>query len=312
MATTTVAPKTKLAGGSFLLEDHNLDAGFTPEDFKEKQQMIPKLPNGVAVKQLLPAVEQIEHKDWQITRDLLKKGAEMGLTNVDVPAEYGGSEMDKISSAIIADNIAKCGSFVVSMGAHAGIGTLPLVFFGTEEQKKKYLPRLASAEIIGAYALSESTSGSDALNSPVRAAPSPDGKHHILNGEKMWITNAHFADLFTVFAKVDGQKFTAFLIEKDFPGFSVGAEEKKMGIRGSSTPPLILNDCKVPVENVLGEIGKGHVIAFNILNVGRFKLGASCVGGARNSLTSAVTYAKSRKAFQKTIADFGLIREKLD
>jgi len=219
--------------------------------------------------------------------------------------------MDKISSAIIADNIAKCGSFVVSMGAHAGIGTLPLVFFGTEEQKKKYLPRLASAEIIGAYALSESTSGSDALNSRVRAVLSPDGKHYILNGEKMWITNAHFADLFTVFAKVDGEKFTAFLIEKDFPGFSVGAEEKKMGIRGSSTAPLILNDCKVPVENVLGDIGKGHIIAFNILNVGRFKLGAGCVGGARTSLQNAIAYAKERKAFSKTIADFGLIREKL-
>jgi butyryl-CoA dehydrogenase len=219
--------------------------------------------------------------------------------------------MDKISSAIIADRMAKCGSFVVSMGAHAGIGTLPLVFFGTEEQKKKYLPKLATAEMIGAYALSESTSGSDALNSRTRAVLSPDGKHYILNGEKMWITNAHFADLFTIFAKVDGEKFTAFLVEKDFPGFSVGAEEKKMGIRGSSTAPLILNDCKVPVENVLGEIGKGHIIAFNILNIGRFKLGAGCVGGARTSLQNAIAYAKERKAFGKAIADFGLIREKL-
>ena len=311
MATTTVAPKTKLTGGSFLLEDHNLESVFTPEDFNEDQQMIAKLADEFAVNELLPNVEKIEHKDWQVTRDLLKKAAEMGLTNVDVPAEYGGSEMDKISSAVIADNIAKCGSFVVSMGAHAGIGTLPLVFFGTEEQKKKYLPKLASAEMIGAYALSESTSGSDALNSRTRAVLSPDGKHYILNGEKMWITNAHFADLFTVFAKVDGEKFTAFLIEKDFPGFSVGAEEKKMGIRGSSTAPLILNDCKVPVENVLGEIGKGHIIAFNILNVGRFKLGAGCVGGARTSLQSAIAYAKERKAFGKSISDFGLIREKL-
>ena len=235
----------------------------------------------------------------------------MGLTNADVPAEYGGSDMDKISSAIIADHMAKCGSFVVSMGAHAGIGTLPLVFFGTEAQKKKYLPKLAAGEMIGAYALSEGTSGSDALNSRTRAVLSPDGKHYILNGEKMWITNAHFADLFTIFAKVDGEKFTAFLVEKDFPGFSVGAEEKKMGIRGSSTAPLILNDCKVPVENVLGEIGKGHIIAFNILNVGRFKLGAGCVGGARTSLQNAIAYAKERKAFGKTIADFGLIREKL-
>ncbi|HEY4930233.1 MAG TPA: acyl-CoA dehydrogenase family protein [Terriglobales bacterium] len=311
MATTTVAPKIKTTGGSFLLEDHNLETVFTPEDFNEDQLMIAKLADEFAVNELLPNVEKIEHKDWQVTRDLLKKAAEMGLTNVDVPAEYGGSEMDKISSAVIADNIAKCGSFVVSMGAHAGIGTLPLVFFGNEEQKKKYLPRLASAELIGAYALSEATSGSDAQTSRTRAVLSPDGKHYILNGEKMWITNAHFADFFTIFATLDGKKLTAFLVEKDFPGFSVGAEEKKLGIRGSSTAPLILNDCMVPVENVLGEIGKGHIIAFNILNVGRFKLGAGCVGGARTSIQNAVAYAKDRKAFGKSISDFGLIREKI-
>jgi len=311
MATTTVAPKTKTTGGSFLLEDHPLDNVFTPEDFNEDQQMIAKLADEFATNEVLPNVEKIEHKEWEVTRELLKKASEMGLTNADVPAEYGGSEMDKTSSAIIAEHMAKCGSFVVSMGGHAGIGTLPIVFFGTEEQKKKYLPKLASAEMIGAYALSESTSGSDALNCRTKAVLSPDGKHYILNGEKMWITNAHFADLFTVFAKVDGEKFTAFLIEKDFPGFSVGAEEKKMGIRGSSTAPLILNDCKVPVENVLGEIGKGHIIAFNILNVGRFKLGAGCVGGARTALQNAIAYAKQRKAFSKSIADFGLIREKI-
>src|SRR5208283_258231 len=312
MATTvSAAPKTKTTGGSFLLEDHNLDNVFTPEDFNEDQQMIAKLTDEFANNELVPAIEKIEHKDWQVSRDLLKKAADMGLTNADVPAEYGGSDMDKISSAIIADHMAKCGSFVVSMGAHAGIGTLPLVFFGTEAQKKKYLPKLAAGEIIGAYALSEGTSGSDALNSRTRAVLSPDGKHYILNGEKMWITNAHFADLFTIFAKVNGEKFTAFLVEKDFPGFSVGAEEKKMGIRGSSTAPLILNDCQVPVENVLGEIGKGHIIAFNTLNVGRFKLGAGCVGGARTSLQNAIAYAKERKAFGKTISDFGLIREKL-
>jgi alkylation response protein AidB-like acyl-CoA dehydrogenase len=312
MATTTAtAPKTKTTGGSFLLEDHNLETVFTPEDFNEDQLMIAKLADEFAVNELIPNIEKIEHKDWQVTRDLLKKAAEMGLTNVDVPAEYGGSEMDKISSAVIADNIAKCGSFVVSMGAHAGIGTLPLVFFGNEEQKKKYLPRLASAELIGAYALSEATSGSDAQNSRTRAVLSPDGKHYILNGEKMWITNAHFADFFTIFATLDGKKLTAFLVEKDFPGFSVGAEEKKLGIRGSSTAPLILNDCMVPVENVLGEIGKGHIIAFNILNVGRFKLGAGCVGGARTSIQNAVAYAKDRKAFGKSISDFGLIREKI-
>ena len=311
MATTTVAPKTKTTGGSFLLEDHPLDNVFTPEDFNEDQQMIAKLADEFATNEVLPATEQIEHKEWEVTRGLLKKSAEMGLTNADIPAEYGGSDMDKVSSAIIADFMAKYGSFMVTLGAHSGIGTLPLVFFGTEEQKKKYLPRLATAEIVGAYALSESTSGSDAMNSRTRAVLSPDGKHYILNGEKMWITNAHFADLFTIFAKIDGEKFTAFLVEKDFPGFSVGAEEKKMGIRGSSTAPLILNDCKVPVENVLGEIGKGHVIAFNILNVGRFKLGASCTGGARSSLVHAIAYAKERKAFGKSIADFGLVREKI-
>jgi butyryl-CoA dehydrogenase len=312
MATTVSAiPKTKTTGGSFLLEDHNLENVFTPEDFNEDQQMVAKLAEEFATNEILPNAEKMEHKDWAVSRQLLQKAAEMGLTNADVPAEYGGSEMDKTSSAIIADYMAKYGSFMVSMGAHSGIGTLPIVFFGTEAQKKKYLPRLATGEIIGAYALSESTSGSDAMNSRTRAVLSPDGKHYLLTGEKMWITNAHFADLFTIFAKIDGEKFTAFLVEKDFPGFSVGNEEKKMGIRGSSTAPLILNECKVPVENVLGEIGKGHIIAFNILNVGRFKLGASCVGGARTSLQHSIAYAKERKAFGKSIAEFGLIREKL-
>jgi butyryl-CoA dehydrogenase len=312
MATTTAtAPKTKLSGGSFLLEEHNLNDLFTPEDFNEDHHMVVKLAEEFATNEVVPNAEKMEHKEWQVCRDLLKKAAEMGLTNADISAEYGGSEMDKVSSAIISDFMSKYGSFMVTLGAHSGIGTLPLVFFGTEEQKKKYLPRLAAADLVGAYALSESTSGSDAMNARTRAVLSPDGKHYILNGEKMWITNAHFADLFTIFAKIDGEKFTAFLVEKDFPGFSVGAEEKKLGIRGSSTAPLILNDCKVPVENVLGEIGKGHIIAFNILNVGRFKLGASCVGGARSSLVSAISYAKERKAFTKSIADFGLIREKL-
>jgi alkylation response protein AidB-like acyl-CoA dehydrogenase len=219
--------------------------------------------------------------------------------------------MDKVSSAIIADRIARSGSFTVSFGGHAGIGTLPIVYFGTEEQKKKYLPKLATGEMIGAYALSESSSGSDAMNARTKAVLSPDGKHYILNGEKMWITNAHFADVFIVFAKIDGEKFTAFIVEKDFPGFSVGNEEHKMGIRGSSTAPLILNDCKVPVENLLGEIGKGATIAFNILNIGRFKLGAHAVGGSRAAITTSVKWAKERKAFGKTIADFGLIREKI-
>jgi len=219
--------------------------------------------------------------------------------------------MDKVTAAVIADHIAKYAGFATTWGGHSGIGTLPIVYFGTEEQKQKYLPKLASGEMVGAYALSESTSGSDAMNCRARAELSKDGKHYILNGEKMWITNAGFADLFTVFAKLDGEKFSAFLVERNYPGFSVGAEEHKMGIRGSSTCPIILNDCKVPVENLLGEIGKGHVIAFNILNIGRFKLGAMCVGGARVSLENAIGYAKQRKAFSKVIADFGLIREKI-
>src|SRR6516164_883970 len=311
MATTATPPKTKRTGGSFLLEEHQLDNVFTPEDFNEDQQMVVKLSEEFATNEVVPEAEKMEHKEWAVCRELLRKAAEQGLTNADIPAEYGGSDMDKVSSAIISDFMSKYGSFMVTLGAHSGIGTLPLVFFGTEEQKKKYLPKLATAEIVGAYALSESTSGSDAMNARTRAVLSPDGKHYILNGEKMWITNAHFADLFTVFAKVDGEKFTAFLIEKDFPGFSVGAEEKKMGIRGSSTAPLIFNDCMVPVENVLGEIGKGHIIAFNILNIGRFKLGAGCVGGGRTALQNATAYAKERKAFGGTIAEFGIIREKL-
>ena len=311
MATTASVSKQRTVGGSFLLEEHKLDNVFTPEDFNEDQQMVAKLADDFATNEIVPMIERIEHKEWDVTRELLKKASDAGLTNADVPAEYGGSEMDKVSSALIADRIAKCGSFSVSYGAHSGIGTLPIVYFGTEAQKKKYLPKLASGEIIGAYALSESTSGSDAMNPRTKAVLSPDGKHYVLNGEKMWITNAHFADLFIVFAKVDGEKFTAFIVEKTFPGFSVGAEEKKLGIRGSSTAPLILNDCQVPVENVLGEIGKGHIIAFNILNIGRFKLGAACVGGARNILSHAIAYAKQRKAFGKVIADFGLIREKL-
>jgi alkylation response protein AidB-like acyl-CoA dehydrogenase len=235
----------------------------------------------------------------------------LGLTSVEIPEAYGGLEMDKVTAAVIADHIAQYAGFATTWGAHTGIGLLPLVYFGTEEQKKKYLPRLAAGEIVGAYALSEASSGSDALNCRARAQLSSDGKHYILNGEKMWITNAGFADLFTVFAKIDGEKFTAFLVEKTFPGFSIGGEEHKLGIRGSSTCPIILNDCKVPVENLLGEIGKGHIIAFNILNVGRFKLGAMCVGGGRVSLAQAVSYAKQRKAFNKVIADFGLVREKI-
>jgi alkylation response protein AidB-like acyl-CoA dehydrogenase len=311
MASTTTVPHTRIPGGSFLLESLEPEQVFTPEDFSEQHQLISQTAEEFAVNEILPNAERIEHKDFSVTRDLLKKAGELGLSSVEIPEAYGGLEMDKVTAAVIADHIAKYAGFATTWGGHTGIGTLPIVYFGTEEQKKKYLPRLASGEIVGAYALSESTSGSDAMNCRARAELSSDGKHYVLNGEKMWITNAGFADLFTVFAKVDGEKFSAFLVERNFPGFSVGAEEHKMGIRGSSTCPIILNDCKVPVENLLGEAGKGHLIAFNILNIGRFKLGAMCVGGGRVSTENAIGYAKQRKAFGKVIADFGLVREKI-
>ncbi|HSS97338.1 MAG TPA: acyl-CoA dehydrogenase family protein [Terriglobales bacterium] len=311
MAIVSAATKPKISGGSFLLEERQPNEVFTPEDFSEQHQLIGQTAEEFAVNEIVPNIEKMEHKDFAVTRELIKKAGDLGLSSVEIPEAYGGLEMDKVTAAVIADHIAKYAGFATTWGGHTGIGTLPIVYFGTEEQKKKYLPRLAAGEIVGAYALSEASSGSDALNCRARAQLSPDGQHYILNGEKMWITNAGFADLFTVFAKVDGEKFTAFLVEKTFPGFSIGAEEHKMGIRGSSTCPIILNDCKVPAENVLGEIGRGHVIAFNILNVGRFKLGAMCVGGSRVSLENAIGYAKQRKAFNKVIADFGLVREKL-
>jgi len=311
MTTVTNSATLKVAGGSFLLETRQPQEVFTPEDFSEQHRLIAQTAEEFAQNEIIPNIEKMEHKDFTIVRQLLKKAGELGLSGVEIPEAYGGLEMDKVTAAVIADHIAKYAGFVTTWGGHTGIGTLPIVYFGTEEQKKKYLPRLAAGEMVGAYALSEATSGSDALNCRARAVLAADGKSYILNGEKMWITNAGFADLFTVFAKVDGENFTAFLFERTFPGFSVGAEEHKMGIRGSSTCSIILNDCLVPTENLLGDIGKGHLIAFNILNIGRFKLGAMCVGGARSSLDNAVGYAKQRKAFGKVIADFGLVREKL-
>jgi len=311
MATMTASPTVKFSGGSFLIEERTPQEVFTPEDFTEQHLLIAQTAEEFATKEIVPNIEKMEHKEFSINRELVKKAGELGLSGVDIPEQYGGLHLDKVTSAIIADRLAKHGGFSTTWGAHTCIGTLPIVYFGTEEQKKKYLPGLASGTTVGAYALSESSSGSDALNCRTRAVLSADKKNYILNGEKMWITNAGFADLFIVFAKVDGEKFTAFIVERTFPGFAVGAEEHKMGIRGSSTCPLILNDCKVPVENVLGEIGKGHHIAFNVLNVGRFKLGAGCVGSARNCIESAIAYAKQRKAFGKVIADFGLVREKL-
>ena len=311
MATVAVPNKTKLVGGSFLIEEHTTDQVFTPEDLTDEHKQIVRTTEEFAKNEILPNTEKIEHKDFAVTRELIRKACEIGIANVDIPEQYGGSDMDKISSALINEYIAVSGSFSVSFGGHVGIGTLPIVYFGTPEQKKKYLPKLATGELLAAYALSESTSASDSLNARTKAVLSPDGKEWILNGEKMWITNGGFADVVIVFAKVDGEHFSAFIVERNFPGFQSGAEEKKMGIRGSSTTPIILNDCRVPKENLLGEIGKGHVIAFNILNIGRFKLGAGVVGGARNSLNHSIGYAKQRKAFGKTLSDFGMIKEKL-
>jgi len=311
MATLTAMPVSKASGGSFLIDECTPDAIFTPEDFTEQHLLIAQTAEEFAANEIVPNIEKMEQKEFATNRRLLKRAGDLGLSGVDIPEQYGGIDLDKVTSALIADRIAKYGGFSTTWGAHTCIGTLPIVYFGTEEQKRKYLPGLASGDTVGAYALSESSSGSDALSCRTKAVLSANGKHYLLNGEKMWITNAGFADLFIIFAKVDGEKFTAFIVERNFPGFSVGTEEHKMGIRGSSTCPLILNDCQVPVENVLGEIGKGHHIAFNVLNVGRFKLGAGCIGGARHSIESAITYAKQRKAFEKVIADFGLVREKL-
>ena len=312
MATTSaIGTAKRVKGGSFLTEERQPQDIFTPEDFSEEQRQIAKTTIEFTTNEVMPAAAEIEAKNFAVTRSLLRKAGELGLMSVDVPEAYGGLELDKVTSAIIAEAMSQLASFSVAFSAHVGIGTLPLIWYGTEAQKQKYLPKLATGEWIAAYALSESSSGSDAMNSRTRAVLSADGQHYILNGEKMWITNSGFADLFTVFAKIDGEKFSAFLIERNTPGFSVGKEEHKLGIRGSSTCPLILADCKVPAENLIGEAGKGHHIAFNILNIGRFKLGAACVGGARNSLANAIHYAKERKAFGKSISEFGLIQEKL-
>jgi alkylation response protein AidB-like acyl-CoA dehydrogenase len=315
MATTESAIHTHTAmrvkGGSFLIEDRAPQEVFTPEDLSEEQQQIAKTASEFARNEVMPATPEIEAKNFDLMKGLVRKAGELGLTGVDVPEIYGGMGMDKVTSAVVAESVSKQASFSTSFSAHVGIGTLPIVWYGTEAQKQKYLPKLATGEWIGAYALSESTSGSDALNCRTRAVLSDDGSHYVLNGEKMWITNSAFADLFIVFAKTEGEKLSAFLIERNTPGFSIGAEEHKLGIRGSSTCPLILADCRVPAENLLGEVGKGHHIAFNTLNIGRFKLGAACTGGARQVLEDAIQYAKQRKAFGKSISEFGLIQEKL-
>jgi butyryl-CoA dehydrogenase len=314
MATASL-PKL-IPGGTFLIANAAPEDIFTPEDFSEEQQEIARTTAEFAEKSILPRVAEIEAKNFAVTRELLLEAGQLGLLAVDVPEQYGGLALDKVTSALVADRIAVSASFSVSISAHTGIGTLPVIWYGTPAQKEKYLPNLASGEWIAAYALSESSSGSDAMNIRTQARLSPDGKQYILNGEKMWISNAGFADLFIVFAKIVGEngkpdQFSAFLVERNTPGLTIGAEEHKLGIRGSSTCPLVLADCAIPAENLLGEAGKGHHIAFNILNVGRYKLGAATLGGARHTLRNAVRYGKQRIAFGKPITSFGLVQEKI-
>ncbi|PYZ95768.1 acyl-CoA dehydrogenase [Alteribacter lacisalsi] len=304
------ADKT-LKGGGFLLETIEADRMFTPEDFTDEHVMIAKTTEDFVVNQVVPEIDKIEEHQFDISVRLLKEAGELGLLGADVPEEYGGIGLDKISSSLITEKFALAGSFSLSYGAHVGIGSLPIVFFGSEEQKKKYLPPLASGEQIAAYALTEPSSGSDALGAKTTAKLNDAGTHYVLNGEKQWITNAGFADVFVVYAKIDGDKFSAFIVERDYDGVSVGPEEKKMGIKGSSTRTLVLNDALVPKENVLGEIGKGHVIAFNILNVGRYKLGVGCVGGAKRAIEVSAKYANERKQFKIPISKFTLIQKKL-
>ena len=308
---TSVLTKPAAKGGSFLLESPAPQDIFTPADLTDDQKLIGQTAEEFVTKEVLPLAKDLEAKKPGLMPELVRKAAELGLMSGGTPEEYGGAGLDKISTTCLTEKISIYGGFAVTHGAHAGIGTLPIVYFGTEEQKKKYLPKLASGELIGAYCLSEPQAGSDAQNLLTRAELNREGTHYVLNGQKMWITNGGFADLFTVFAKVDGEKLTAFIIERAFPGCKPGNEEHKMGIQGSSTTPVFLENCLVPKENVLHEIGRGHIVAFNVLNAGRFTLGASCVGGSKHVLATASKYSKERKAFGKQIGEFGLIKEKL-
>jgi butyryl-CoA dehydrogenase len=310
MTTVTDIPhKTK--GTGFLLEDSTPQDVFTPEDLSEEHLAIAHMVDEFWTNEVEPNLPAIREKKPGLALSILRKSVDLGLTAMAIPEEYGGMAMDLPSLMVTAERLGRDGSYAGWHSAHTGIGTLPIVYFGTEAQKKKYLPKLAKVEMLAAYALTEPLAGSDALAARTRADLSPDGKHYILNGQKMWITNGGAADLFTVFAKVGGEKFTAFLVERSFPGVSSGAEEHKMGITGSSTTAVYLDNVPVPVENVLGEIGRGHVIAFNILNIGRLKLGPASVGAAKNVLAICLKYAKQRKAFGASIAEFGAIQHKL-
>jgi alkylation response protein AidB-like acyl-CoA dehydrogenase len=310
MASSTISP-TKPKGGSFLIEPTTAEQLFSPEDFTDEHRAIARTTEEFWTKEIAPNVDAIQHQEPGVAVAVLRKAGELGLTSVHLPEKYGGMEMDLTSAMLVAEGIAKDGSYAAWHGGQSGIGALPLLLFGTEDQKQRYLPRVANAELVAAYALSEPQAGSDALAARTRADLSPDGKHYILNGQKMWITNGGAADIYTIFAKVGGEKFTAFLVERKFPGLTPGAEEKKMGIKGSSTTAIFLDNVPVPVENVLGEIGRGHIIAFNILNIGRLKLGAFVCGSTKEVLRVSLNYAKERKAFGKSIAEFGLIQHKL-
>lgn len=300
-----------IKGGGFLIEEADVNRVFTPEDFSDEHKMIAKTTEDYITNEVLPYVDNLENHEFEHSVRLLKSAGELGLLGADVPEEYEGLGLDKISSALIAEKMSVAGGFSITHGAHVGIGSLPIVLFGNEEQKKKYLPKLATGELIAAYALTEPGSGSDALGAKTTAKLSADGTHYVLNGEKQWITNAGFADVFIVYAKIDGDQFSAFIVERAYDGVSVGPEEKKMGIKSSSTRTLILEDAKVPVENLLGEVGRGHVIAFNILNVGRYKLGVGTVGSSKRALELAVKYTNQRQQFKTKLSDFSLTKDKL-
>jgi alkylation response protein AidB-like acyl-CoA dehydrogenase len=299
-------------GGAFLITSCRPEDVFTPADFSDDQRLIGQTAEEFVQKEVVPQIPELEaHKDEHLMAQMLKKAGEIGLLGGGIPEAYGGSGLDKVSAAILAEKLAGYGSFAVSHGGHSGIGTVPIVYFGTEEQKRKYLPKIATGELLSCYCLSEPQAGSDSMASRTRAILSPDGKNYILNGQKMWITNGGFADVYVVFAKIDGEKFSCFIVERGTPGFTAGAEEKKMGIKGSSTTPIFFENSPVPKENLLHEAGRGHVVAFNTLNAGRFSLGAYCVGGAKKILEASSKYSKERTAFGKRLCDFGLIKGKL-
>lgn len=308
---TTTQQAAALKGGEWLIKESNPFNTFTPEDFNEEQRMVMDMCQQFLQTEVLPIVERIDKLEPGLMPSLLEKAGEQGLLSTSFPEEYGGLNKDFITSTIVNEGLGGGHSFSVAIAAHTGIGTLPILYFGTEAQKQKYIPKLASGEWKGAYGLTEPNSGSDALGAKTTAKLSDDGKYYILNGQKCWITNGGFADVYTVFAKIDGDKFTGFIVERGMEGFTQGAEEHKMGIKGSSTVQLYFQDCKVPVENVLGEIGKGHVIAFNILNIGRLKLCAAALGGSKHAATTSVQYAVTREQFKMPIAKFGAIKHKL-